>query len=135
VGHVAQREVEQLRAARSTIEPCLYEWPSPVHGRVCILVYVDELIVAGERFAAVEAIKRGVSDRFDVRNMEAVTHRIVMNVMRDKGARTLTLSNPGHIMALLQAFGMDTCTHRKTTMASGVHLSKTGERLLTDNSR
>jgi len=35
-----------------------------VHGRVLILVYEDDLIMAGERFAGVEAIKSGVASKF-----------------------------------------------------------------------
>jgi len=58
-----------------------------------------------------------------------------MKVMRDKKTKKLTLSNPGHIMALLQDFGMHTCTPNKTEMASGDKLSKTGENLLPDGNR
>ena len=55
------KELDQMGATRSTVDPCLYEWHKPVHGRVFILVYVDDSIVAGESFAGVEAIKIGVS--------------------------------------------------------------------------
>jgi len=58
-----------------------------------------------------------------------------MKVIRDKRAKKLTLSNPGHIMALRQAFKMDTCTPSKTAMSSGVNQSKTGENLLPDGNR
>ena len=75
-----------------------------MHGRVFILVYVDDLIVAGERFAGVEAIKSGVAAKFEVRDMGEVKNFIDMKVMRDKKTKKLTLGNPGHIMALLQAF-------------------------------
>jgi len=127
--------LRQMRATRSTVDPCLYEWHHPVHGRVFILVYVDDLIVAGERFAGVEAIKSGVAAKFEVRDMGEVKDIIVMKGMREKKTKKLALSNPGHIMALLQAFGMDTCTPNKTAMASGVKLSKTGENLLPDGNR
>jgi len=53
-----------------------------------------------------------------------------MKVMRNRAARTLTLSNPGHTATLLEAFGMDKTTPNKTPMASGVKLTKTGEGLL-----
>jgi len=128
-------ELEQMGATRSTVDPCLYEWNHPVHGRVFILVYVDDLIVAGERFAGVEAIQSGVAAKLEVRDMGEVKYFIGTNVMHDKKTKKLTLSNPGHIMALLQAFGMDTCTPNKTAMASGVKLSKTGENLLPDGNR
>jgi len=128
-------ELEQMGATRSTADPCLYEWHHPVHGRVFILVCVDDLIVASERFSGVEAIKRGVAAKFEVRDMGEVKDFIGMKVMREKKAKQLTMSSPGHIMALLQEFGMDTCTPNKTAMASGVKLNKTGENLLPDGNR
>jgi len=106
-----------------------------MHGRVFILVYVEDLIVAGESFAGVEAIKRGVSAKLEVRDIGEVNDFIGMKVMRDRRANKLTLSNPGHIMALLQAFGMETCTPNKTEMASVVRLRKTGEDPLPDGNR
>jgi len=134
-GNTLNEELEQMEATRSTVDPCRYEWYHPVHGPVFILVYVDDLIAAGERLAGVEAIKSGVAAKFEVRDMEEVKDFIGTKVMRDKKTKKLTLSNPGHIMALLQAFGMDTCTPNKTAMASGVKLSKTGENLLPDGNR
>jgi len=106
-----------------------------VHGCVFILVYVDDVTVAGESFAGVAAIKSGVSAKFEVRDMGEVKEFIGTKVMRGKRAKKRTLSNPGHIMALLQAFGMDTCTPNKTDMASAIKLSKTGKNLLPDGNR
>ena len=128
-------ELEQMGATRSTVDPCLYEWHYPVHGRVLTLVYVDDMIVAGERFDAAEAIKSGVAANFEVRDMGEVKDFVGKRVMHDKMTKKLTLSSPGHITALLQAFDMDTCTPNKTAMASGVKLSKTGENILPDGNR
>jgi len=124
-----------MGATWSMVGPCLYEWHHPVHGRFFILVYVEDLIVAGESLAGVAAIKNGVSATFDVRDMGEVKDFIGMKVMRDTSAKKLTLSNPGHIINLLQAFGMNTCTPSKTAMASGFKLNKTGENLLPDGNR
>jgi len=112
-----KEELEPMGATRSTVDPCLYEWHHPVHGRVFILVYVVGLIVAGERFSGLEAIKSGVAAKFEVRDMGVVKDFIGMQVMRDKKTKKLRLSSPGHIMALLQDFGMHTCTPNKTAMA------------------
>ena len=43
------------------MDPCLCERNHFVNGRVIILVYVDNLVMASESFAGVEAIKSGVS--------------------------------------------------------------------------
>jgi len=117
------------------VDPCLYEWHHPVHGCVFILVFVNDVTVAGESFAGAAAIKSGVSAKFEMRDIREVKEFIGRRVMRGKRAKNPTLSNPGHIMALLQAFGMDTYTPNKTDMASAVNLSTTGKNPLPDGNR
>jgi len=128
-------ELKEMGAVRSKVDPCLYEWHHPVHGCIFILVYVDDLIVAGEKLAGVEAVKRSVSAKFEVRDMGEVKDFIGMKVMRDRAAKTPTLSNPGHTAKLLEAFGMEKATPKKMPMASGVKLTKTGEGLLPEGNR
>jgi len=101
-----------------------------VHGCIFILVYVDDLIVGGEKLTEVEAFKRSVSAKFEVRDMGEVRDFIGMKVMRNRAAKTLTLSNPGHTETLLEAFGMDRATPNKTPMSSAIKLTKTGGGLL-----
>jgi len=55
--------------------------------------------------------------------------------MRDRAAKTLTLSNTGHTATLLDAFGMEISTPSKALMASGVNLTRTGEDLLPEGKR
>jgi len=129
------KELNDMGAVLSKVGPCLYEWWHPVHGRCFVLVYVDDLIVAGEKLAGVEAVKRFVSAKFEVRDMGEVKDFIGMKVMRNRAVKTLTLSNPGHTATLLGAFGMDKVTPNKTPMASGVKLIKTGEGLLPKGNR
>ena len=129
------KELKAMGAVRSKVDPCLYTWSHPVHGLVYILVYVDDLIVAGKSLDGVQAVKNSVSATFDVRDMGEVKDFIGMKVMRDRAAKTLTLSNPGHVIALLEAFGMSNSTPNKTPMVSGAKLAKTGENLLPDGNR
>jgi len=70
-----------------------------------------------------------------VRDMGEVKDFIGTKVMRNRAAKTLTLSNPGHTTTLLEAFVKDKATPNKTPMASGVKLTKTGEDLLPEGNR
>ena len=106
-----------------------------MHGRVFILAYVGDLIVAGEKLAGVAAVKRFVSTKFEVHDMREVNDLIGMKVMRDRAAKTLHLRNPGPMATLLEAFGMETSTPNKAPMASGVKLTKTRKDLLPDANR
>jgi len=124
-----------MGAVRSKVDPCLYTWSHQVHGLVYILVYMDDLIVAGRSLDGVPAVKNSVSATFDVRDMGEVKDFIGMKVMRDRAAKMLTLSNPGHVIALLEAFGMSNSTPNKTPVVSGAKLAKTGENLLAEGNR
>ena len=73
-----------------------------------ILVYVDDLIVAGKKLDRVAAVKRFVSAKFEERDMGEVDDFCGMKVMRDRESKTLTLSNMGHTTTLLEALGMET---------------------------
>ena len=122
---------KDMGASRSPVDPSVYEWNQPVHGRVFILVYLDDLIVAGKSLAGVKAVKSAASRKFEVRDKAEVKDVIGIKVMRDRKASTITLSNPGHTAALLEAFVMEMATHNKNPMASGVKLAKTGNDLVT----
>ena len=129
------KELKEMGAVRSEVDPCLYTWSHPVHGLVYILVCVDDLIVAGKSLDGVQAVKNSVSATFDVRDKEKVKEFIGMKVMRDREAKFLTLSNPRHVIALLEAFGMSSSTPNKTPMVSWAKLAKSGENLLRDGNR
>jgi len=134
-GMKLDKELKEMGASRSPVGPCVYEWFHPVHGHVFILVYVDDLIVAGKSLAGVKAVKSAMSGKFDERDMAEVKEFIGIKVMRDCTARTITLSNSGHTAALLEAFGMEMATPNKTPMASGLKLAKTGKDLLPEGNR
>jgi len=120
-------ELKEIGAVRSKVHP--------VHGRVFIFVYVYDLIVAGEKLFGSAAVKRSVSAKFEVRDMREVNDFIGMKFMRDRAAKTLTLSNTGHTETQLEAFGMETSTPNKAPMATGVMLTKSGEDLLPEDNR
>jgi len=119
----------------SKVDPCLYTWSHPVHGAVYILLYVDDLIVAGKSLDGVKKVNSSVSATFDVRNTGEDKDIIGMRVMRDWDANVITLSNPGHFIALLEAFQMNKSAPSKTPMEAGTKLLKPRKNLLNEVNR
>jgi len=101
------KELNAIGTVRSKVDPCLYKWRHPVHGPVFILVCVDDIVVAEKSLEGVQMVKASVSASFDVRDMGEVMKYIGMKVMRDRAAKVITLSSPGHASVLLEAFQMD----------------------------
>jgi len=116
------KELSAIGAVRSKVDPSLYTWSHPMHGIFYILVYVDDLLVAGKGLEGVQMVKVSVSSSFDVRDMDEVKDFIGKKVMRDQAAKVLTLSNPGHVSSLLGAFQMDKSAPNKTIMVSGAKI-------------
>jgi len=129
------KDLNAIGAARSRVDPCLYTWNHSINGLVHILVYVDNLIVAGQSLDGVQLVKASVSASFDVLDMGEVKDFIYMKVMRDRAAKVITLSNPGHVTYLLEAFQMDKSAPNKTPMVSGAKVCKTGENILPEGDR
>jgi len=80
-------------------------------------------------------VKASVSASFDVRDMGEVKDFIGMKVMRDRAAKVITLSHPGHVSSLLEAFQMEKSAPNKMPMVSGAKRFKTGENLLPEGNR
>jgi len=129
------KDLNAIGAVRSKVDPCLYTWSHPVHGLVYILVYIYDLIVAGKSLEGVQMVKASVSASFDVRDMGEVKDFIGMKVMRDRAAKVITLSHPGHVSSLLEAFQMEKSAPNKMPMVSGAKRFKTGENLLPEGNR
>jgi len=129
------KELNAIRAVRSKVDPCICTWIHPVHGLVYILVYLYDLIVEGKRLEGVQMVQASVSASFDVRDMGDVKDFIGMKVMRNRAAKVITLSNPGHVSSLLEALQMDKSAPIETPMVSGAKLCKTGENLLPEGNR
>lgn len=101
-----------------------------MHGLIFILVYVSDRVVVGENLDGVQAVMNSVSATLDVRDMREVKDSIGMKAKRDRAAKMLTLSNAGHVIALLEASGMSNYTLNKTPTVSAATLDQTGENLL-----
>lgn len=116
----------------SAADPCLYLWRHPEYGTIYVLVHVDDTIIAARSNEGAEAAKRVITDKYETRDQGEVTDFLGMRVTRDRDARTLDLSNPGHTMALIKRFGMEEANPTQVPMHKGADLRRTGENILHD---
>lgn len=122
-------------ATPSPADSCLFSWTRPGDDVVHFLVYVDDIILASPSEAAVSAGKRLIADRFDTRDLGAVSSFLGMKVSHTSSDSRTTLSSPGHITALLETYGMAAAKPNATPMAAGTSLVRTGEDLLPEGNR
>jgi len=106
-------------------DPCLF-----VGGNgndVClILVYVDDLLVAGKTMASAKGALRVVSDAFKARELGAPSYFLGLHIERDEAVNTLLLHQRQYVATLLQRFGMADAHPVRLPMGTGVKLQKAG---------
>jgi len=98
------KELNAIGTVRSKVALCHHSWSHTDHGHFHILVYVEDPIVAGQSLDGVQMVKASVSASLDERDMDEVKEFIGMKVMRARAAKVITLSNPGHVTSLIEAF-------------------------------
>lgn len=122
-------------AHRSDADPCVYVWETPEHGKVFLLVHVDDILLICATLEGVKAAKAMVARHFQMRDLGEVTDFLGMRVSRDRAGKALSLANPGHINSLLKSFNMEQCRPNVNPMAAGCLLKRTGDKPLPEENR
>jgi transposase InsO family protein len=128
-----KQKLEELGFTQTYADPAL--WYTHVDGRlVFVLVYVDDLLVAGKRGADnMLPKKRELLKAFPARDLGAAHIFLGLEITRDRAKRTLTLSQGKYTREVIEEFRMTDAYPVATPMNSGVRLTKEGQPL--DTSR
>jgi hypothetical protein len=118
-------ELIKLGYEVSTADPGLYVCDKEVAGRrVCLRVYVDDMLLVSPSADAVAEAKAALLGVFDARDMGAVGDFVGMRVERDLAAGTITISNERLVKDLLSRFGMEVANSRQVPMSPDLVLRR-----------
>jgi len=118
-------------ARRSSADPCLYTYETS-HGIVCLLIWVDDVLIFCRAMAGIKETKGLISAAYDVQDLGEVKDFVGVRVVRSRRDRRIELSNPGHTAALLSAHHLIDANPTKAPMLPGTPLGRTGVNLLPD---
>ena len=91
-------------------DPCLYVKGSEEHDDILVVViWVDDLIIAGSNVKVVADFKRAISTRFKMKDLGALRWILGMEIRRDRPNRRIEISQEAYIDQMLKKFGMDDC--------------------------
>ncbi|KAE8188282.1 hypothetical protein CF336_g6216 [Tilletia laevis] len=97
-------------------EPCLFYKPTK-QGPIIILVYVDDVAIAGPTEESVNEIKSEFTSWFKMTDNGPLTSMLGIRIQRSKCGRIATMSQTGYIDQVLQRYGMAACKPSSTPMA------------------
>lgn len=92
----------------SPADPCLYVMIGK-EAILIVVIWVDDLIIAGSSEAVVRQFKEAISGRFNMKDLGALSWILGMEVTRDRSKGTLTITQKAYTDVLLKRFGMTEC--------------------------
>jgi hypothetical protein len=91
---------------------------------IYVLIYVDDILIAGKDLATVENIKDTILEKFEGRDLGEVTSFLGINISRDRPQREIKLDQTGMIKTIIQQFKLEDAKTRATPLNSSVKFSK-----------
>jgi len=92
----------------SKADPCVY-----VYNKdgvfIVIVLYVDDLVIAGNNKAAINDFKTAISKRFKMKDLGALKWILGMEIKHDMVQKKLEISQTAYIDKVLEKFGMKDC--------------------------
>jgi transposase InsO family protein len=91
---------------------------------IYVLIYVDDILIAGKDPATVEKVKTTILEKFEGRDLGEVTSFLGINIARDRSRGEVKLDQSGMIKAIIQEFKLEDAKTRTTPLTPSTKLSK-----------
>jgi len=88
-----------------------------------VLVYIDDMVVAGKSIKKVQGFKTALSCEFEISDLEELKYILGIQIMRNCEVHTISMNQTAYIHQILVRFGMSECTPISTPLAIKHNLS------------
>ena len=92
--------------------------------QVTVLHWVDDLLIAGPTLASVDNVKKYLLKLFKGRDLGEATEYLGLKIERDRKARTLKISAPKHVEALLAKYGLQQAKGKDVPISPGADVGR-----------
>jgi hypothetical protein len=103
---------------QSKLDHCLF-----YRGSTYILVYVDDLILISENMKTLELAKTILIQNFHMKDLGPLTFFLGIEIMRNRGKRSITLNQRAYISRLISSLKMDGCNGVSTPLDANTNLT------------
>lgn len=105
----------RLKFERSRNDQCLYVW-KPDKGIVFMLIYVDDIVIAGSSLKLVKTVKRCLASEFEMTDGGEIRCFLGLRIDRDVKSGVMRISQKQYLVDMLKRFKMDDCKPISTPM-------------------
>ena len=110
--------------ARSNEDSCLYTKKCIDDSYVILILYVDDMLIAGKNKDELSKLKKNLSQTFDMKDLGNAKHILGMRITRDRSNGCIYLSQSEYVCKILKRFNMENAKPLSTPLSMHVKLSK-----------
>ena len=110
--------------SRCHYDHCVYFKRLENGSYIILLLYVDDMLVAGSNMQDINVLKNKLTNSFAMKDLGAAKKILGMRITRDRKNCKLTLSQGEYIQKVLDRFRMQNAKLVSTPLASHFNLSK-----------
>ena len=122
-------ELTEMGFVPSAADPGLYFKDTP-SGRIYLLVYVDDILIAARSKADVEQVKQVLLTKFDGQDLGEASFFLAMDIVRDRTMRTIKLTQKRLTAQLVEKYGLLDCKNKTVPLSTSLQLTKSDGELL-----
>ena len=108
---------------RSSYDSCVYFRVCDDGSFVYLLLYVDDMLIAAKDQKEVRKVKAQLSSEFEMKDLGAAKKMLGMEILRDRSAGKLYMSQKRYIEKVLRRFNMQSAKPVSTPLAAHFRLS------------
>jgi hypothetical protein len=91
---------------------------------IILLLYVDDMLIAGANMEEINKLKNQLSKQFAMKDLGATKQILGMRIIRDRANSTLKISQAKYVKKILSRFSMDEAKSISTPLGSHFKLTK-----------
>jgi hypothetical protein len=119
-------ELKVIGCTTADSDPGLYTYRGK-SANVYILVYVDDILIAGKDRDLVSSVKAKLAALFDIRDMGEASTFVGIEIVRDRSKGELKIVQRAMVQELAAEYGVSNARSRETPFAAGTKLEKATE--------
>ena len=108
---------------RSDTDHCLYTKQAKDGSLLILILYVDDMLIAGKNIDEIAALKSKLNATFDMKDLGEASHILGMRIVRNRDKKVLFLSQSSYIDKVLKRFNMEKGKTLSAPLAPHVKLS------------
>ena len=112
--------IQQLGYRWSYSDPCLYMKCGNDKSQIYLILYVDDMLIAGKDRVAIAELKEKLHEKISMKELGNARHILGVRIEWNRSRKTLRLSQQDYVRKVLRIFNMENSKPTQTPLTTSI---------------